>query len=124
MEGARKARTIAAPFLAHLREAVGLRRMVGVAVTYAETATKAKVALPVFKQYREADGRFFFKLLAGDGRLLLQSEGFASGKEAGQWVARLKREGGAALAELPASRGVGVAEHDVAQALMQLMAEE
>jgi tryptophanyl-tRNA synthetase len=124
MEGARKARAIAAPFLAQLREAVGLRRMVGVAVTYAETAAKAKVALPVFKQYREADGRFFFKLLAGDGRLLLQSEGFASGKEAGQWVARLKREGGAALAGLPASRGEGVAEHDVAQALMQLMAEE
>lgn len=124
MEGARKARAIAAPFLAQLREAVGLRRMVGVAVTYAETATKAKVALPVFKQYREADGRFFFKLLAGDGRLLLQSEGFASGKEAGQWVARLKREGGAALADLPASRGDGVAEHDVAQALMQLMTEE
>ena len=98
--------------------------MVGVAVTYAETAAKAKVALPVFKQYREADGRFYFKLLAGDGRLLLQSEGFASGQEAGQWVARLKREGGAALAELPASRGEGVAEHDVAQALLQLMAEE
>lgn len=124
MEGARKARAIAAPFLAQLREAVGLRRMVGVAVTYAETAAKAKVVLPVFKQYREADGRFFFKLLAGDGRLLLQSDGFASGKEAGQWVARLKREGGAALAGLPASRGDGVAEHDVAQALAALMAEE
>jgi tryptophanyl-tRNA synthetase len=124
MEGARKARAIAAPFLAQLREAVGLRRMVGVAVTYAETAAKAKVVLPVFKQYREADGRFFFKLLAGDGRLLLQSEGFASGKEAGQWVARLKREGGAALAEVPASRGDGATEHDVVQALAALMAEE
>ena len=124
MEGARKARAIAGPFLAQLREAVGLRRMVSVAVKYVETAAKAKVALPVFKQYREADGRLLFQLLAGDGRLLLQSEGFASGKEVGQWVARLKREGGAALAELPASRGDGVAEQDVAQALAALMAEE
>ena len=124
MEGARKARAIAAPFLAQLREAVGLRRMVAVSTVQPEAASKAKVALPLFKQYREADGRFFFKLLAGDGRLLLQSEGFASGKEAGQWVARLKREGGAALADLPASLGEGVTAHDVGQALAQLMAEE
>jgi tryptophanyl-tRNA synthetase len=124
MEGARKARAIAAPFLAQLREAVGLRRMVAISTVQPEAASKAKVALPLFKQYREADGRFFFKLLAGDGRLLLQSEGFASGKEAGQWVARLKREGGAALADLPASLGEGVSAHDVGQALAQLMAEE
>ena len=124
MEGARKARAIAAPFLAQLREAVGLRRMVGISMVQTEVATKAKVAMPVFKQYREADGHFFFKLLAGDGRLLLQSEGFASGKEAGQWVARLKREGGAALAGLPAIRGDGVTEHDVVQALAQLTSEE
>ena len=124
MEGARKARAIAAPFLAQLREAVGLRRMVAISTVQPEAASKAKVALPLFKQYREADGRFFFKLLAGDGRLLLQSEGFASGKEAGQWVARLKREGGAALADLPASLGEGVTAHDVGQALAQLMAEE
>lgn len=125
MEGARKARAIAAPFLAQLREAVGLRRMVGISMVQADAAeAKAKVALPVFKQYREADGRFFFKLLAGDGRLLLQSEGYASGKEAGQWVARLKREGGAALADVPASRGEGVSDADVAQALALLMAEE
>lgn len=123
MEGARKARAIAGPFLAQLREAVGLRRMVGVSMVQAEAVAKTKPALPVFKQYREADGRFFFKLLAGDGRLLLQSEGLASGKEAGQWVARLKREGGAALAGLPASRGEGVSEHDVAQALAQLAEE-
>lgn len=124
MEGARKARAIAAPFLAQLREAVGLRRMVGISMVQTEAASKAKVAMPVFKQYREADGRFFFKLLAGDGRLLLQSDGFASGKEAGQWVARLKREGAAALADVPATHGDGVSEHDVAQALAQLTAEE
>jgi tryptophanyl-tRNA synthetase len=43
----------------------------------------------VFKQYREADGRFHFKLVDGD-RLLLQGDGFASPRDAGQLVARLK----------------------------------
>ncbi|WP_298832470.1 tryptophan--tRNA ligase [uncultured Piscinibacter sp.] len=124
MEGARRARAIAAPFLAQLREAVGLRRMEAVSTTPVEAAARVKVMLPLFKQYREADGRFYFKLLDGDGRLLLQSEGFASGKEAGQWVARLKREGGAALADVPAARGEGVGDHDVAHALAALMAEE
>jgi len=119
LEGARKARAIAAPLLAQLREAVGLRRMVSVAAAPATTAVKTKAALPVFKQYRESDGRFFFKLLDGEGRLLLQSEGFAQGKDAGQWVARLKRDRAAALAEVPAARGEGVSTQDVAQALSQ-----
>ena len=71
LEGARKARLVAAPFLAELRNAVGLRRMVAVPVPVA--AAKAKVAVPSFKQYREADGKFYFKLAAADGRVLLQS---------------------------------------------------
>ena len=62
---------------------------------------KAKPALAVFKQYREADGLFYFKLTAHDGRVLLQSQGFASGREAGEWVKRLKTEGAAALAQAP-----------------------
>jgi tryptophanyl-tRNA synthetase len=119
LEGARKARVIAAPLLAQLREAVGLRRMVSVAAAPAAAAVKAKAALPMFKQYRESDGRFFFKLLDSDGRLLLQSEGFAQGKEAGQWVARLKRDRAAALADVPAARGEGVSAQDVARALAQ-----
>jgi tryptophanyl-tRNA synthetase len=123
MEGARKARAISAPFLARLREAVGLRRMTAALSSGGEQRAAPKAKPPEFKQYREADGRFHFKLLAGDGRLLLQSEGFASGKEAGQWVARLKREGAAALAEVPATRGEGVAEADVTAALALLAAE-
>ena len=124
MEGARKARAIAAPFLVQLREAVGLRRMTAALSAASAKPTTTKAKPPEFKQYREADGRFYFKLLAGDGRLLLQSEGFASGKEAGQSVARLKREGGAALAAAPVTRGEGVSEADVAAALAALMAEE
>ncbi len=108
--------------LARLREAVGLRRMVAVPQRRRPAAAKAKAALPVFKQYREADGRFYFKLAAADGRVLLQSRGFEQGREAGQWVARLKNEGAAALAQAPVELGEGVGEADVAQALAALAA--
>lgn len=124
MAGAAKARAIATPFLAQLREAVGLRRLGAATPGVTAKAEKTKVALPVFKQYREADGRFYFKLNAADGRLLLQSGGFAQGREAGQWVGRLKNEGGAALAEAQAA-GValvdGVSLTDVEQALAALV---
>ncbi len=93
-EGAAKARAIATPFLAELRHAVGLRNLAAVATPAA--VEKAKAALPQFKQYREADGRFHFKLVAADGKLLLQGEGFASPREAGSVVSALKQ--GAAFA--------------------------
>jgi tryptophanyl-tRNA synthetase len=127
MEGARKARAIAAPFLASLREAVGLTRFRDVGPSEKALAQPSASAtlharkLPEFKQYRE-DGRFYFKLLTGDGRLLLQSDGFAQGRDAGQWVARLRREGRSVLAELPARRSEGVSEQDIADALAQLAA--
>ena len=121
LEGARKARAVAAPFLAELRAAVGLRRMVAVSTTAATTAIKTKPALPLFKQYREADGKFYFKLAAPDGRVLLQSAPFESGRDAGQWVARLKNEGALALAQAPVSRGEAASEQDVADALAALM---
>ena len=52
---------------------------------------KTKAALPQFKQYREADGRFHFKLVDAEGGLLLQGEGFASPREAGGVVSALKQ---------------------------------
>lgn len=119
--GAAKARAIAAPLLATLREAVGLRRFQPLKAAAAE-APKAKAALPVFKQYREADGRFYFKLSAHDGRVLLQSEGFAGGRDAGEWVKKLKTEGAAALAAAPVARGDGVEADEVADALAALIA--
>jgi tryptophanyl-tRNA synthetase len=122
-EGAAKARAIAAPLLARLREAVGLRHFQPLQAVAAPVA-KVKSALPVFKQYRESDGQFYFKLNAADGQLLLQSQGFAQGKEAGQWVARLKREGAAALAEAPVQRADGLAEAALAEALAALQAAE
>lgn len=109
--GAAKARAIAMPFMKQLREAVGLRPYTATATTTAAKTEKA--ALPVFKQYREADGKFYFKLLAADGRLLLQSHGFEQGRDAGQWVARLKREG--LVADAPVQREAS--EADIAAAL-------
>ncbi|MGS0758412.1 tryptophan--tRNA ligase, partial [Roseateles sp. GG27B] len=68
--GAAKARALAAPLLAELRQAVGLRNFTAIAAAAAPAPAPApaavKAALPVFKQYREADGRFYFKLNAAD----------------------------------------------------------
>jgi tryptophanyl-tRNA synthetase len=56
-------------------------------------AKETKITLPSFKQYREKDGQFYFKLVDSKGQVLLQSLGFASAKEAGQTIARLQSEG-------------------------------
>ena len=115
--GAAKARAIAGPFMAQLRAAVGLRNLSSVAGKAAPA--KAKVALPSFKQYREADGRHYFKLVDAGGRLLAQSAGFASPQEAGRAVAQLKREGLPGLPE-PLQLGQGVSPAEVDAALKQL----
>ncbi|NBD20347.1 tryptophan--tRNA ligase [Aquabacterium fontiphilum] len=116
--GADKARARATPFLKTLRQAVGLRPMVasGAVASAQAGATPAKTAVPVFKQYREADGLFYFKLAAADGAVLLQSQGFAEGREAGNWVKRLKTEGAAALEGAPVSLVVDAAEAHAALA--------
>ena len=118
--GAAKARQTATPFIQELRQAVGLRAMVAVAQPNAKAATE-KVALPLIKQYREADGLFYFKLTDAHQHLLLQSTGLADGREAGHWVKRLKTEGDAALAEAPVSRADGVSAEAVSAALAALV---
>jgi tryptophanyl-tRNA synthetase len=97
--GAEKARGIATPFTVRLRQAVGLRALDSVA-TSARTAKVAKSALPSVKQYREADGRFYFKLTDGAGQTLLQSQGFVSPREVADIVSRLRSQGSAALPDL------------------------
>lgn len=98
--GAEKARALSRPFTQRLRDAVGLRNL---AAREAPSAGKAaKAARPSFKQYRESDGLFYFKLLDATGALLLQSVGFASPREAGQAIATLRKQGGAALTGLSA----------------------
>ncbi|PHV13405.1 tryptophan--tRNA ligase [Chitinimonas sp. BJB300] len=114
-KGAAKARAIAAPFLATLRQAVGLGSFTAVPIS-SNTVEIAKSTLPIFKQYREADGQFYFKLNAADGRLLLQSQGFEHGKDAGQWVSRLKQDGGA-LVDAPIQLADGISREEVIAAL-------
>jgi tryptophanyl-tRNA synthetase len=87
--GAEKASALAAPFMAELKDAVGLRNLAAKAGG-AQKKT-AKAALPSFKQYRGADGKHYFKFVDADGRLLAQSTGFDSPQEAGRAVAQLKR---------------------------------
>jgi tryptophanyl-tRNA synthetase len=53
-----------------------------------------------FKQYREKDGRFYFKMVDPKGQTLLQSLGFATPQEAAQAIALLQTEGPRALASL------------------------
>ena len=96
--GADKARQLATPFMGELRHAVGLRALSSGNI--APAAKEARIALPSFKQYRDKDGLFYFKLVDPKGQVLLQSLGFASPKEAGQTIARLQSEGPAALASL------------------------
>ena len=57
------------------------------------TEEKKKVSLPIFKQYREKDGKFYFKLTSGSGKELLQSVAFDSGRDCGQVVSKLKCNG-------------------------------
>jgi tryptophanyl-tRNA synthetase len=96
--GADKARAISRPFMAELRHAVGLRDLASSARPAARQAAKA--ARPSFKQYRESDGLFYFKLLDATGAALIQSLGFTTPQEAGRAIAALKQERGAALARL------------------------
>ena len=119
-EGADKARQLAAPLMVRLRQAVGLRALAGATAKAAEqpaeqatepaagkSAGKASTSPPagvepaqaIFKQYRERDGRFYYKLVGAQGRVLMQSRGFASPQEAGRVIADFQARGAAALAE-------------------------
>ncbi|HSV80617.1 MAG TPA: tryptophan--tRNA ligase [Ramlibacter sp.] len=117
--GAGKARQLATPFMAELGQAVGLRNLA--ALPQAAKKEKSKAALPSFKQYREADGRFYFKFVDGHGRLLLQSEGFDSPREAGQCVARLKQSAGAEPLDGKALLADGATPAEVRAALQELV---
>lgn len=81
----------AVPLLKELRHAVGLRDLSTAGDVPSEESGTARAAPPLFKQYREKDGRFYFKLQAGDGTLLIQSEGFDSPRDAGQLIGVLKQ---------------------------------
>jgi tryptophanyl-tRNA synthetase len=117
-DGAARLRaTHATPTLARLRSAVGLRDLSTVAGGDARAAAKKEAeVLPAFKQYRDADGKFYFKLVQGE-RVLLQSVGFDSPRDAGQRVAAIKQgEVGDDASDFMLGEGVTSAEVNAALA--------
>ena len=73
------------------------------------------------KQYRQSDGLSYFTL-THEGTELLVSDGLESGRDAGQWVGRLKKDP-ASLAEAPVHFAEGVAADNVV-ALLKSLAED
>ena len=120
--GAEKARAVATPFITRLRHAVGLRPLEQQAVASAKSPSEKSTALPSFKQYRESDGRFHFKMLDSRGQLLLQSEGFDSPKDAGASIARLRQEGPSALLALQSQLSFQAEKAPLVAALEELQA--
>jgi len=117
--GATKARAVATPFMARLRQAVGLRSLD--ASSGAANAKAAKVVAASFKQYREKDGQFYFKLVDAKGTLLLQSLGFASPRDAGTAIAHIKQQGLSAIAALHAQLAAEQADAVTLQAALDSM---
>jgi tryptophanyl-tRNA synthetase len=106
LKGAAKARELATPLIKELRHAVGLRSL----ASHGDTQVSAKasrVAVPSFKQYREKDGPFYFKLVDPQGRVLLQSLGFNSPKDAGLAIAQLQQVDAKAITDLGTQIGLG-----------------
>jgi tryptophanyl-tRNA synthetase len=115
--GAAKARGIATPFTARLRHAVGLRALNDGAV--GNTAAPAtKLAPPQFKQYREKDGLFYFKLTTAKGEVLLQSEAYAQPRDAAQTIKQLI-SADMSWTELPTACQIG-SNADIEAALQQM----
>jgi tryptophanyl-tRNA synthetase len=112
----------ATPTLQRLREAVGLRDLSQVVVDAAPTKKDASAVAPTFKQYRDTDGKFYFKLVQGE-RVLLQSTGFASPRDAGQRVAAIKQgEIGDGASDF--ALGDGVSDEEVNAALAAFVAAQ
>ena len=113
----------ATPTIARLRAAVGLRDLSQVSAIEAKSSKKtADAALPAFKQYRDADGKFYFKLVQGE-RVLLQSVGFASPRDAGQRIASIKQgEIGDGASDF--APGEGVNDEEVNAALAAFVAAQ
>ncbi len=122
LAGAVKARTTSSAFNGVLRQAVGLRNL---AVQPVKSAARkaSKAATAGFKQYRERDGLFYFKLYDTKGITLIQSLGFISPQDAGQAIGMLQAQGNAALVLLaPQLEPISAeAMHDVLQVLERLI---
>jgi tryptophanyl-tRNA synthetase len=121
LRGAEKARSLSKPLMQQLRQSVGLRPLVR-PVDPVGKPSVSKVSGPSFKQYRQADGFFYFKLVEPQGRVLLQSLGFGSPRDAGHAIAQLQQLGSAALPGLQGQllAQPEISEEDLQAALQQL----
>ncbi len=113
--GAEKARAIATPFTARLRHAVGLRSLADLSAGTTSKASKA--AAPAFKQYREKDGQFYFKLVDAQGKLLIQSSGFPAPRDAADAIRQLQAQGETALVALQDLLSVTGSPSEISSAL-------
>lgn len=118
--GAERARPLARATLARARERVGLRPLHGSAAT-ARRPSKERSARdkpPRLLRYREADGQYYGKLLAGDGTVLLISRGQADPKSLAALLERLLHGAelrvGATSVEAVDTAGAVLAEHPAA----------
>ncbi len=125
-EGAARVRARhATSLLQRLREAVGLRNLASRGATGSAAALEKKqagAAAPAFKQYRDADGKFYFKLVQGE-RVLLQSAGFASPRDAGQRIVAIK-QGALDDGTQDFVLGEGVSDEEVNAALAAFVASQ
>src|SRR5690348_4512786 len=97
-QGAQKARAIATPKIAELREALGLRSAGAAAATVGRPgeATPRQGKMPRFASFRDADGNFRFRLFSALGEELLLSMPFTDPKAAGALQKRLRTLGATA----------------------------
>ncbi|MGC1550003.1 MAG: tryptophan--tRNA ligase [Rhodanobacter sp.] len=96
-EGAKKARAIATPKLAELRDAIGLRSSVSASpVPTSRPQSTSKDKMPRFASFRDADGSFRFRLFSAEGEELLLSAAFTDPKAAGALQKQLRTLGSAA----------------------------
>lgn len=129
--GAEKARKISKPFMENLRDAVGIRSLRRPTIPMDEekevVGGPVKEAL-VFKQYRESDGLFYFKLAMDNrkGDLLLQSKGFENGREAGMRVGLFKRDPQAAFVQYATDivLSEGIEQQQVIDLLLAMQEQE
>ncbi|MEW9625741.1 tryptophan--tRNA ligase [Rhodanobacter geophilus] len=97
-DGAAKARAIATPKLAAIRDAIGLRAMGAVPAAKSDRPAAAKAGkAPRFASFRDGAAGFRFRLFAADGEELLLSMPFADPKAAGTLQQRIRQLGHAAV---------------------------
>jgi tryptophanyl-tRNA synthetase len=99
LAGAQKARKRSREAIDRLRWAVGVRRLTETSGATSDErsgahASHSEMPLPQIKRYREADGKFYFKLAGDDGTTLLQSRAFDSPRDVGRIIDALVDAGG------------------------------